>query len=287
MTDKFVTISYWNVTKNIYYSLLFILPMLFLYEVMCWIQYFDKSAKIRNGADVLIRHLIMGIGNNSELIYGLILLIIFFGVMFFNRGVVKNGQLKFTFLLLMIAESILWCIGFVILMSVSEKLLLSIMERNIIPEQFYLAIGAGIWEELLFRFGAIGLALSLLTKIIGYSGIFSALIAILFASVLFSLFHYLGPFGDVFTYKSFYLRTFAGILLGPNMSAHHKIDPGQTTSLHTASQVQFMYPFHAFTIIMVLFWKAILRDVGVLAFLLRFLWPRPCRKHHYLCCFLW
>ena len=104
---------------------------------MCWIQYFDKSAKIRNGADVLIRHLIMGIGNNSELIYGLILLIIIFGVMFFNRGVVKNGQLKFTFLLLMIAESILWCIGFVILMSVSEKLLLSIMERNIIPEQFY------------------------------------------------------------------------------------------------------------------------------------------------------
>ena len=90
MTDKFVTISYWNVTKNIYYSLLFILPMLFLYEVMCWIQYFDQSAKIRNGADVLIRHLIMGIGNNSELIYGLILLIIIFGVMFFNRGVVKN-----------------------------------------------------------------------------------------------------------------------------------------------------------------------------------------------------
>ena len=145
--------------------------MLFLYEVMCWIQFFDKSAKIRNGADVLIRHLIMGIGNNSELIYGLILLIIIFGVMFFNRGVVKNGELKFTFLLLMIAESILWCIGFVILMSVSEKLLLSIMERNIIPEQFYLAIGAGIWEELLFRVGAIGLSLSFLTKVIGYSGI--------------------------------------------------------------------------------------------------------------------
>ena len=214
MTDKFVTISYWNVTKNIYYSLLFILPMLFLYEVMCWIQYFDKSAKTRNGADVLIRHLIMGIGNNSELIYGLILLIIIFGVMFFNREVVKNGQLKFIFLLLMIAESILWCIGFVILMSVSEKLLLSIMERNIIPEQFYLAIGAGIWEELLFRVGAIGLSLSFLTKVIGYSGFYSAFIAILLSALIFSLFHYLGPFGDNFAYKSFYLRTLAGIFLG-------------------------------------------------------------------------
>lgn len=214
MTEKFVTISYWRVTKNFYYSLIFILPMLFLYEVMCWIQYFDKSAEIRNGADVLIRHLILGIGNNSELVYGLILLIIFFGVMYFNRSAVKNGQLKFTFLLLMIVESLLWCIGFLIVMSVSEKLLLSIMDRNIIPEQFYLAIGAGIWEELLFRVGVIGLSLSFLTKVMGYSGFYSVFTAIIFSALIFSIFHYLGPYGDNFSYKSFYLRTTAGIFLG-------------------------------------------------------------------------
>ena len=214
MSDKFLTISYWNVTKNIYYSLLFILPMLFLYEGMCWIQYFDKSVEIRNGADVLIRHLVMGIGDNSELIYGLILLIIFFGVMFYNRDAVKNGQFKFTFLLLMIAESIFWCIGFVIVMSISENMLLSIMERNIIPGQYYLAIGAGIWEELLFRVGAIGLLLNFLTKVLGYSEFNSVIISITFSALIFSIFHYLGPFGDNFTYKSFYLRSFAGIFLG-------------------------------------------------------------------------
>ena len=69
-------------------------------------------------------------------------------------------------------------------------------------------------EELLFRVGAIGLCLILLRKVIKYSGIFSAIIAILFSAVLFSLFHYLGPFGDIFTYKSFYIRTWAGIFLG-------------------------------------------------------------------------
>ena len=214
MTDEYVTISYWNVTKNIYYSLFFIFPMLFLYESMCWIQYFGQSAEIRNGADVLIRQIIVGMGNGSEIVYGLLLMIVFFGVMFLNRRVVKNGKLKFTFLLLMIVESLVWCIGFVILMSVSEQLLLSIMERNIIPEQFYLAIGAGIWEELLFRVGAIGLSLSFLTKIVGYSGIYSVIIAVIFSAVIFSLFHYLGPFGDNFAYKSFYLRTLAGIFLG-------------------------------------------------------------------------
>ena len=214
MTDEYVTISYWNVTKNIYYSLLFIFPMLFLYESMCWIQYFGQSAEIRNGADVLIRQIIVGMGNGSEIVYGLLLMIVLFGVMFLNRRVVRNGKLKFTFLLLMIVESLVWCIGFIIIMSASEQLLLSIMERNIIPEQFYLAIGAGIWEELLFRVGVIGLALSFLTKIVGYSGIYSVIIAVIFSAVIFSLFHYLGPFGDNFSYKSFYLRTLAGIFLG-------------------------------------------------------------------------
>ena len=134
--------------------------------------------------------------------------------MFFNRGAVKNDQFRFKFLLFMIAESIFWCIGFVIVMSVSENMLLSIMERNIIPEQFYLAIGAGIWEELLFRVASIGLLLTFLTKVLGYSGFYSVIIAITFSALIFSLFHYLGPFGDNFTYKSFYLRTLAGILLG-------------------------------------------------------------------------
>ena len=67
---------------------------------------------------------------------------------------------------------------------------------------------------MLFRVGAIGLSLSFLTKVVGYSGIYSVIIAVIFSAVIFSLFHYLGPFGDNFAYKSFYLRTLAGIFLG-------------------------------------------------------------------------
>ena len=188
--------------------------MLFLYEIMCWIQFADTSVKIRNGADVFLRQLLFVYGVNSESIYGLILFIIFLTIMFVNRNVVKKGRLNFNFLLFMLAESLLWSFGFIIIMSISEKLILSIFNRNIIPGQFYLAIGAGIWEELLFRVGAIGLCLSLLTKIIGYGGLLSALIATLIAAILFSLFHYLGSFGDIFTYRSFYLRTLAGVYLG-------------------------------------------------------------------------
>ena len=213
MTDQFVLLSYFKVTKNIYYSLLFIFPMLFLYEIMSWIQYSDSPVEIRNGADVFFRQLIMGFGKYSEFVYGLILFTVIFTILIINRNVVRKGRIKLTFLLYMLSESLLWSIGLIVLMSISERLLLSILERNIIPEQFYLAIGAGIWEELLFRVGAIGLSLSFLTNI-GYSDVFSTLIAILFAALLFSLFHYLGQFGDIFTYKSLYLRTLAGVFLG-------------------------------------------------------------------------
>tara|TARA_B100001105_G_scaffold190468_1_gene154692 strand:- start:289 stop:855 length:567 start_codon:yes stop_codon:yes gene_type:complete len=156
----------------------------------------------------------MGFGRHSESIYGLLLIIVFCGIMIINRNMLKNGRLKFTFLIYMLAESLLWSLGFLIMMGVFESIILSILERNIIPEQFYLAIGAGIWEELLFRVGTIGLCLILLTKFLKYNVIYSSLIAILFAAVLFSLFHYIGPFGDIFTYKSFYIRTWAGIFLG-------------------------------------------------------------------------
>ena len=121
MTDQFTSLSYWRETKNIYYSLLFIFPMLFLYEMMCWIQFSGKSAEIRNGADVFLRQLIMGFGIHAESIYGLLLIIVFFGIIIFKRNVVNKVRIKFIFLIYMLAESLLWSLGFLILMSISEK----------------------------------------------------------------------------------------------------------------------------------------------------------------------
>jgi len=188
--------------------------MLFLYEMMCFIQFAGETLVIRNGADVFIRQLFDGFGRYAELVYGLFLFIIMFNIMYLNREVIKGGRLKFSFLFYMLIESIFWSLGFILIMSVSEDLLLSILERNIIPEQFYLAIGAGIWEELVFRVGLIGLILIFMIRIMGYNGIFASLLAIIISSVLFSLFHYLGPFTENFAFKSFYLRTLAGIFLG-------------------------------------------------------------------------
>jgi len=214
MTDKYLSFSYLKTTSNIFYSILFILPMLFLYESMCWIQYFESSHELRNGADVFLRQMFFGFGEFSEILYGAILIIIFLGMLWINRKVIGQGRLKISFLLFMFLESLIWTAGFILIMGISENLLLSIMQRNVIPEQFYLAIGAGIWEELLFRAGAITLVSFFIEQGLGYSQFFAICIAILFSAVLFSLFHYIGVFGDVFTFKGFILRSIAGVFLG-------------------------------------------------------------------------
>jgi membrane protease YdiL (CAAX protease family) len=99
-------------------------------------------------------------------------------------------------------------------MGVSENIILSILDRSIIPEQFYLSIGAGIWEELLFRVGATGIIIYFMKYSLRYNQLFSVFIAIFCSAIMFSIFHYVGQLGDIFTFRSFCLRTFAGIMLG-------------------------------------------------------------------------
>jgi hypothetical protein len=212
--DNSLILSYWNISRNIYYSILFVLPMVFLYELMCWLHFSELEFQIRNGADVFIRQLFICFDQHSELVYSLTLLFIYIMIMYFNRDVIDKGGLKISFLLLMLLESFVWCIIFILLMGLSEKNLLSILGRNIMPEQFYLSIGAGIWEEILFRVGVIGLINYVINYTLGYNQLFTIIIAILSSAILFSLFHYIGELGDIFTFRNFYLRTFAGIILG-------------------------------------------------------------------------
>ena len=207
-------LSYWNTSKNIYYSIIFVFPMVVLYELMCWLQFLGSEYQIRNGADVFLRQLFIMFGDYSELAYSSSLLIILLLIMFFNRDVIREGRLRISYLLFMLFESLFWCTVFIILMSFLENIPLSIMDRNIVPEHFYLSIGAGIWEEILFRVGAITFTVYLLKYILSYAHLFAISFAIISSALLFSLFHYIGQFGDLFTFRSFYIRTIAGIILG-------------------------------------------------------------------------
>ena len=99
------------------------------------------------------------------------------------------------------------------LLSIINVYLLTIISSNNISNEIYLAIGAGIWEEFLFRLILISLSIKFLIKILNVSKFYSILISILLSSLLFSFFHYIGSMKDLFTFNSFLFRVLAGIIL--------------------------------------------------------------------------
>ena len=76
---------------------------------------------------------------------------------------------------------------------------------------FILSVGAGLYEELIFRF----LLIFILTKSISFvfkvKEFYSLILSIMVSSILFSIFHYIGE--ESFAPISFTLRFLAGIYL--------------------------------------------------------------------------
>ena len=214
MSDKDIHQTYFSASQNLLYSLVLIFPMLFLYELLGFINNFEGNYQIRNGADALIRELFSIFGPNSHLFYGFTLFLIFFSVSYRHRQVLMMREINIRFLVLMVIESFFWCTGLLIAMKVSNTLFLASPIRADILEQFYLSIGAGIWEELIFRFGLISVFVYFINSVFRYGKAFSLLLSLFLSGAIFSLFHYIGTYGDIFTWKIFILRTIAGIFLG-------------------------------------------------------------------------
>src|SRR6267154_2403516 len=73
-----------------------------------------------------------------------------------------------------------------------------------------LSLGAGIYEELLFRVVLVGLLAWGAKKVLGWRPLIAGIAATVLGALIFSAFHYIGPFGDRFDVFSFVFRTIAG-----------------------------------------------------------------------------
>jgi len=214
MNNQDIPHTYFSASRNLLYSLVVIFPMLFLYELLGFINNFDANYQIRNGADVLIRQAFTIFGSNSQLLYGLSLFMIFCLVGYNHRHTLLNSEINIKFLVLIIIESLFWCSGLLILMKGISSLFLAAPISVDLLEQFYLSVGAGIWEELIFRLGLISVFIYLINSVFRYGKYFSMFLSLFFSGAIFSLFHYIGIYGDIFTWETFILRTFAGVFLG-------------------------------------------------------------------------
>lgn len=85
---------------------------------------------------------------------------------------------------------------------------LTVMSGHSLVAHWFLSIGAGVYEELLFRFFGCGALNLLFTKAFGASKLSANVLTIAISSVLFSLYHYLG--NEHFALYTFLFRALAG-----------------------------------------------------------------------------
>ena len=111
----------------------------------------------------------------------------------------------------MLIESMLWGAALFVALQLFTQLPLQIITFEDKLSDMNLAIGAGIFEELIFRLVLISAILVILQKGLSLNQSWSVPIAIILGSIVFAAFHLLM---EVFTPAIFGQRVFGGILLG-------------------------------------------------------------------------
>tara|TARA_S200000501_G_scaffold373369_1_gene420326 strand:+ start:5598 stop:6236 length:639 start_codon:yes stop_codon:yes gene_type:complete len=185
-----------------------------VYELLGFSVNYNFPFELRNGADVLIRQFFLLFGKIGDLL--LVLTLILISIIFFvkaKKNLSKNSFNIF-YLTLMIFEGLIFgSVLFIIFVNKPSLLILGLSNLSIL-EKLYLAIGAGIFEEFIFRFLFIGLVSYLILLVLKINKIKLTFLLILLSSFLFSGFHYIGNFGDIFDWSTFLLRFTAGFYLG-------------------------------------------------------------------------
>jgi hypothetical protein len=213
--------EYFARSREARYSVLFAAPLLLLYEGLAAAMSHSAFSGVRNGADVLLKTLFVSLGGRSGLVAFGVALLGLGGWIVWRDQRRRGGRLSGRVFLGMFAESLVYAAFFGQVVALLTQWLLTgslatvaqgTLEQLSIGTQLVVSLGAGIYEELLFRV--------LLVSGIAWAGIHIGWrrdvaigVAVVLSALIFSGFHYLGPLGDPFTMPSFTFRAIAGLLL--------------------------------------------------------------------------
>jgi membrane protease YdiL (CAAX protease family) len=215
--------TYWQASRAPRYSLLFALPLLVLYQILTvLVPAGPGGLGIRNGADVILQSVFVWLaGAWGPRIFVFILIGV--GIWLIARDMKKSGgKITAGTLAAMLLESCILSVAFgIIVGGLTAALLgappppmaigLSGADELGKGTLLMLSLGAGIYEELLFRVLLVGALAWAGTKLLGWRPLVAGSVAAVIGALIFAAFHYIGPFGDRLDVYSFTFRTLAGL----------------------------------------------------------------------------
>lgn len=203
--------SYYRRSKSLANSFLFILPLLILYEVGIAMQ----GAGIKNAADVIVKTPLALFGKSGSLIFNSLVIIFLFTSVFYIE---KKYRFRSLIFIPMVLESMVYALvmGYALGFIVYQILFPAVLVRPFSTSTWMgiiLSVGAGVYEEIVFRLLLLSVLYYLLVTLLKISKPVSAITSIVLGALLFTGMHYMGTLGDTFTYTNFSFRLLAGIFL--------------------------------------------------------------------------
>jgi CAAX prenyl protease-like protein len=215
--------SYWRAARAPRYSLTFAFPLLVTYEVLAFTMSHDSLAGVRNGADVLLKSVFVLLGGrNGLLVFGGLLVGTGLALVWRDRR--RAGPIEGRVFVLMMVESVLYALVFGLVTGTLTGLLLHGLHVDGagtlalgpadmgLPTRLMISLGAGIYEELLFRVLLVGTLAWTARRAFGWGPAAAGVFATVVGALVFSAFHYVGPYGDRLELGSFTFRAIAGVL---------------------------------------------------------------------------
>lgn len=211
--------TYWRASRAPRYSYTFALPLLAIYELLAAILPLGETHGVRNGADVILKAVFYAaLGRWGPLAFGVLLVGLFLWGAW--RDARANAQpLRASYFAGMLAESIVLALSFGVVVGLVTArvfgtlhvLALAPMQQLDMPTRLMVSLGAGLYEELLFRVILVSGLAAFGRTVCGFTPRVAGVFAVIVGAIVFSAFHYVGAFGDVFTVQSFVFRMIAGL----------------------------------------------------------------------------
>ncbi len=212
--------SYQRITRTATYGFLASLPLLLLYEVLIIVANGGVTGGVRVGAEVWTKELLASLGVHGMLLTGAVVLGLGIGVYVWERK--RHIPIRAKYFGWMVGESAVYAVLLAFLISTVVGMIFAAAPvsaaaapmplQESLPLKLALSIGAGLYEELVFRVVLVGGLFVILRSILASRGTAYAVAAVV-GALIFSWVHYIGVLGDAFELPSFTFRFLFGLAL--------------------------------------------------------------------------
>lgn len=201
--------------RNLLTSLILVFPLFLIYQLGVLF-----TLPMLNGADFVTTFLFTALGLTLK--GYLLFLALVVGAFAIVVGLLKRKQpFNGNVFLPVLLESVIYALtmGSLIILVMTKVLgfpptLAAGLQQQGLVVRTVMSLGAGVYEETVFRLGLLGGSIALFEKLLGMSRWAAVLGAFVLSSAIFSFVHYLPPLGDPFTFGSFMFRLLAGVVFG-------------------------------------------------------------------------